>query len=136
MSIGTLQQNNLGTCWSQLRDEAPLDKRTVMLTLLVLTLHPPFFFFLLSGGLKRKRVSFTPSGEPEALKKSPADALPCGPYPHPCSVHIHECVCTGIYECEDGPFLPLKMTHKTGVLATYALKAAWGMPFQHSRTSG
>lgn len=53
-----------------------------------------------------------------------------------CSVHIRECVCTGIYECEDGPFLPLKMTHKTSVLATYPVKAALGMPFQHSRTSG
>lgn len=110
-----------------------------MLTFLVLKLDPPFLLvFLLSDGLKKKkkRVSFTPSGEPEAPKKSPADALPCGPCPHPCSVHIHECVCTGIYECEDGPFLPLKMTHKTGVLATYALKAARGMPFQHLRTSG
>lgn len=70
------------------------------------------------------------------LKKSLADAPSCGAYPHPSLVHIHECVCVGIYECEDAPFLPLKMTHKTSVLATYAVKAAWGMPFQHSRTSG
>lgn len=83
-----------------------------------------------------KRWFFYISAEPKGFKKSPADALPWGPYPYPCLVHIHECVCTGIYECEDGPFLPLKMTHKTSVLATYAVKAAWGMPFQHSRTSG
>lgn len=71
-----------------------------------------------------------------SLDKTPADALPCGVYPYPSLVNIRECVCTESYECEDGPFLPLKMTHKTSVLATYVVKAAWGMPFQHSRTSG
>lgn len=90
----------------------------------------------LNSGLKLDPLSLHSSTELRIFKKSAAHALPCGFFPFPCSVHIHECVCTGIYECEDVPFLPLKMTHKTSVLATYPVKAAWGMPFQHSRTSG
>lgn len=107
------------------RDEAPLHNDAALLTLAVAKLD--FFSSHFPPGLKQgwKKVGFDSCREPEACKikkkrkeKSPADALPCGPHPHPCLVHIHKCVCTGIYECEDGPFLPLKMTHKTDVLAT------------------
>ena len=66
------------------------------------------------------------STELKIFRKRRAHAPLCASCPVPCSSHIHECVCTGIYECEDGPFLPLKMTHKTSVLATYPVKAAWG----------
>lgn len=38
-----------------------------------------------------------------------------------------EYVCVGVYECENAPFSPLKMTHKTSVTATYVVKEAWGV---------
>lgn len=131
MSIDSLKQNNLWTCWSRIQNGALVRRYTVKLT--PSGYSRSFYFWW----VKYRRIGcFISAPSQKASLKSPADALACGTYPYPSLVHIHECVCIGIYECEDGPFLPLKMTHKTSVLATYAVKAASGMPFQHSRTSG
>lgn len=105
----------------------PKSKKPMNLLTRAVTLTPFFFFFFVPSQQHRAESLQT---EPRSRTAVWFSALLA------CSVHIRECVCTGIYECEDGPFLPLKMTHKTSVLATYPVKAALGMPFQHSRTSG
>lgn len=98
----------------------PCSRKPMNLLTRAVTLTPNFFIFF---------SSLHNSAELKVSKQRRAHAPLCGSHPFARSVHIHECVCTGIYECEDGPFLPLKMTHKTSVLATYPVKAALGMPF-------